>query len=318
MSQVSTGCLSFCMAITTAIVSTQSLAFCVEPDNLQALLKDEANGNAVSRMLPIGSQPVDDASAWQAGMIKVDNTWTSIEELAISENNADYRAMREELQNNPQKHLLLARWCALHQFPELARAHYFGVLALDGDNLEARKYVRHVLVGDTWIDQADLQIAQRAMHQTLEKLDDWTPKVSAIVQSLHSGRTKVMTEALRDLDALDTTAALPALELFASNVDDDLAKPLIRKITSHKSAESCAALIRIALAHPSAEVRTLAADAIRKYPESYYVPDLLSMLSSEIQVENQLVMQPNGNIGLVTLFEANCRIENNFSGLKNL
>jgi Pretoxin HINT domain len=277
-------------------------AICAEPDSLQAVLEKESNGTAVNRRLPTGSQPLDDASAWQAGMLKIQDQWRSIEELSQSESHDAYKAKREEHKYNPQRHLVLARWCALNQLPDLARAHYFGVLALDPNNLEARKYLKHVLIGDSWVEQAELKTAQEKLQQNFDKLDQYTPRIRSIAQGLTSGRTKVMSDALSELENIETLEALPALELFASNVDDDLAKPIVRKIVQERSPETCAALVRIALAHPSPEIKKIAVDAIRKYPEAYYIPDLLGMLSSEIKVENQLVMQPNGNFGLITLF----------------
>ena len=298
---------SLCGTVSPVKVSTlsiSSVAMCSEPESLQAVLEKEAAGTSVNRRIPTGSQPLDDASAWQAGMIKVLDKWHLIEELSQSESNIDYGAKREELKDNPQRHLILAHWCVLHQLPELARAHYFGVLAVDANNLEARKYLKHVLVGDTWVEQSELKMAQEKLQQNFEKLDQWTPKIRSIAQDLTSGRTKLMSEALSELAKIDTQEALPALELFASNVDDDLAKPIVRKIVQERSPESCAALVRIALAHPSVEIQKIAVDAIRKYPEAYYIPDLLGMLASEIRIENQLVMQPNGNVGLITLFRS--------------
>ncbi len=302
-------CLANCIPFATLLISISPTALspsalCAEPEKLQTVLEKEAKGTLVNRRLPTGSQPLDDASAWQAGMLKVHGEWQSIEELSHTEHDDAYKAKREELNNNPKRHLILARWCALNKLPELARAHYFAVLSLDANNLEARKYVKHVLVGDTWVEQAELKDAQQRLHQDFEKLEDWTPRIKSIAQDLKSGRPKIMSEALDALEKIDTKEALPALEFFASNVDDDLAKPIVRKIVKERSPESCAALVRIALAHPSVDIQKIAVDAIRKYPEAYYVPDLLGMLSSEIKIENQLVMQPNGNIGLVTLFRS--------------
>ncbi len=292
------------MVSTISMVLLAATAYGSEPEKLQTLLEKEASGVSVNRRLPTGSQPQDTLSAWQAGMIKVGDEWHSIEELTDSANEDAYKAKREELKNAPQGHLKLARWCVHQKLSELARAHYFAVIAADPNNLEARQYVKHVLVGDTWFEQNDLQSAQQAMQQTFDQLEEWTPKVKLIMQNLQSGRAQVMNEALDELEKVDTKEALSALELFASNVDDDLAKPLIRKIAKDRSEESCAALVRIALSHPSAEVRSIATDSIRSYPEAFYVPTLLGMLSSEIQIENQLVVQPNGNVGLVTLFRS--------------
>ena len=295
--------LRFTRTVSTfSVALVSALAFGSEPEKLQTLLEKEASGVSVNRRLADGSQPQDSASAWQAGMLKLGDAWQSIDELSKSTGNDAYLAKREEIKNSPQAHLKLARWCVHQQLPELARAHYFGVLATEPNNLEARAYVKHVLVGDTWFAQADLDSAQQKMRNTFDSLEEWTPKIKVIVQKLRSGRTNEMNEAIEELERVDTKTALSALEFFASNVDDDLAKPLIRKIVKERSQESCAALVRIALSHPSAEVQAIAVEAIRKYPEAYYVPDLVGKLSGEIQIENQLVVQPNGNIGLVTVF----------------
>lgn len=295
--------LRFTRTVSTfSVALVSALAFGSEPEKLQTLLEKEASGVSVNRQLADGSQPPDSVSAWQAGMIKLGDAWQSIDELSRSTGNDAYLAKREEIKNSPQAHLKLARWCVHQQLPELARAHYFGVLAAEPNNLEARAYVKHVLVGDTWFAQADLDSAQQEMRNTFDSLEEWTPKIKLIVQELQSGRAQAMSDAIAELEKVDTKSALSALEFFASNIDDDLAKPLIRKIVKERSQESCAALVRIALAHPSADVQAIATEAIRKYPEAYYIPDLVGTLSGEIQVENQLVVQPNGNIGLVTVF----------------
>jgi hypothetical protein len=65
-------------------------------------------------------------------------------------------------------------------------------------------------------------------------------------------------------------------------------------------------------------VRAITVEAIRKYPEGYYIPDLLGMLSSEIQIENQLTIQPNGNIGLVSLFRSELQNRKQLQRAQNL
>ena len=274
---------------------------CSEPLDLETLLKSESAGESVNRRVLNTMAPADPFSAWQAGMVKQSDQWKFYDQLATGKKESEYLAKREELKGSPQKHRILAKWCVLHDLPGRARAHFYGVLSSASNNLEAREYLGHLYVGDSWVDRSDLEVAQHGMRKTLESFDDWVPKIKSIVIDLHSGRSKVMTKAFEALDRIDSEAALPSLEVFASNVDDDLAKPLIRKIASVRSRDSCLALVRIALAHPSASIRSITAEAIRKYPQSHYVPELLSMLAGETQVDNRLVMQPNGTVGLETL-----------------
>jgi hypothetical protein len=297
--------LAFAIALLFGLRVSQAQA----PDlnALNAMLAKEASGELVDRRLANVSQPQNDAAAWQAGMVKVGNDWLPMEQLDSKPGQvaADgYLEKRNDLlKEGPQGHLKLARWCVRHKLPEQARAHYFGVLVADTNHLEARQFLGHRLVGDQWVEQEDLQIAQQETHLTLRQLELWTPKLASIVRDLQSAHLTTKTKALQKLASLDAEEVLPALELFAAHIDDDLAKPLIRKITGIRSKAACQALVRVALSHPSAEVRRVSADAIRQYPESYFVPQLLSMLAKEIAIENRLIMQGNGSIGMVTVVE---------------
>ncbi len=272
-----------------------------EPNDLQTVLEQEASGVAVNRRLSNVSQPRDEASAWHGGLIKCDEQWQSIEALTSNSVIEQYVSKRAELSDRPQSHLILARWCARQKLTDRARAHYFGVLIHDPNNMEARNFLGHVFIGDTWVDQTDLSLSQQNLREKLTQLDDWIPTVQESVKKLGSSDARVTRVGLAELEKMDVAAALPALELLASNVDDDLARPLIRKIAGLKSRDACEALVRIALAHASDDVRRITATAIVEYPESFFVPQLLAMLSGEIKVVNQLVMHPNGNVGLETL-----------------
>ena len=276
--------------------------FSNDPESLESVLKKESSGQPVIRKLAEGVQPVHESDGWHAGMIKSENGWKSLDQLSSNQKDDEYLKKREELAGQPQRDLELARWCAKQQFVDRSRAHYFGVLSKESNNLEARKYLGHVLVDDSWIDQTELKNAQLKMRQTLDTLDIWVPKLKEIVKDLQSGHSKEMIAALRKLDKIDTQTALPALEFFACNIDADLAKPLIKKIASVRTQDACNALIQVAIVHPSGEIRTIACESIRKYPDWNYVPELLNLMSSEIAVENRLVMQPNGNVSLVSLF----------------
>ncbi len=277
-----------------------------DPEILSATLKQESEGKAVDRRQSVkkqalGSTHVDDLSRWHAGLVQQDQSWKPIEELSLDSSQEAYEKKRAEIGLHPDRHLMLARWCRRNDLPDQARAHYFGVIVNSPNHREAREFLGHVLVGANWVDQTELAAQQRAVRLYLDQLEDSVPGVKRIVEDIHSGVSKRMLRAFEDLEKLDGASNLAALEFFSSNIDDDLAKPLIRKIAKLRSADACAALVRIAIAHPSNEVRSLAADRIREYPKHYYVPQLLSMLSTETELSSRLVMHPNGTIGMETL-----------------
>lgn len=304
--------------IASTIVSPFTSLTAAEPNGLQSVLAQEAAGEAVDRRLTSGSQPNDNATAWHSGLVKLGAQWQKIEELSSTAALEEYISKRDELMSRPQAHLILARWCANHQLTDRARAHYFGVLTNDPHNAEARKYLGHVLVGETWVSQVELESSRQNLRNNLTKLEQWVPPLQEIVKQLSSNDAATTRRALAELEAVDTVAALPALELFASNVDDDLSQPLIRKIAGLKSREACEALVRIALAHTSNEVRQRTATAIAQYPKEFFVPQLLDMLSGEIEVVNLLVMRPNGSIGLETLMSQELRNRKQVQRLQKL
>lgn len=273
------------------------------PSPLAAILEREADGQSVDRsgLLESNSLAEDEAAAWHAGRFKVGDRWCTVDELTSSGVADAYQSKRREWEGDPQRHYKLARWCAQHGYHDQARAHFYGVLIDAPNHAEARKALGHVQIGDQWIDSAELKAAQAKTKQMFAQLDEWVPKLADIAKGLRSHSAAVKTRALNDLDKVDADKALPALEMFAINVDDDLAMPMIRRIASVRSRDACQALVRIALAHPSAAVRRKASETIRTYPETLYVPELLGMLSGEIEVENRLVMHPGGHIGLTTL-----------------
>ena len=214
---------------------------------------------------------------------------------------ATYTAQRDKLQGRGEYHLAMARWCARQQMPERARAHYFGVLAQQANHPEARQYLGHTLLGDQWIAVDHLAAQQQQLREYLQQLNEWTPELQDMVTKLKSDNPRLTREGLQELQALDASQALPALEFFASNLDDDLAHPLLRRIAELRSPEACQAVVRVALSNPHSRIQQLATQTLREYPQAFYVPYLLSMLSGELEFQQQLVMRPDGHIGVQVL-----------------
>ncbi len=249
----------------------------------------------------------DDSTPWRDGRFKLQDSWLTAEELSEKHKDTEYEQVREAQSVGSDSDLALARWCNLNHRTDRARAHYFNFLLTNPNHLEARQNLKHVLVDGNWVDRDSLDVARRSFQEQLNDLEEWTPVLRGILSEIKSGNTKRMAAALKRLDNMDAEAALPALALFAANVDKDLAKPLIGRIELIKSQDACMALARVALAHPDPSVQQTAAQAIKQYPEHFYVPELLGYLQTDMQVAKKLVMYPDGNITLETVVSGELR-----------
>jgi hypothetical protein len=292
--------------ITITILTLPRIGQSQESIGMGAILQREASGQSVDRRK---SNDVfsDNFSAWQAGFVMLNDRWMSAQDAIELKGDQLYLEKRTELDNHPNKHAVLAKWCVAHKLPDQARAHYYQTLVHDPNHLEARNFLGHVRFGETWVEEKAFADSKDVIQQKLGLLDDWVPKIKNIVLDLKSGHPKQMSNALKQLDGIDADEAMGSLEFFAANIDDDLSKPLIRKIASVRSREACLSLVRIALNHPSAEIHSLASESIQRYPLEHYVPELLNMLVSETDIENRIVMHANGNVGLDTLFRNELR-----------
>ncbi len=268
---------------------------------LEQLLKCEAAGKSVDRRSIVQLQPQSDWAAWQAGLVKTDQGWLAPDRLSDVHSDSAYNKKRDEAGNDIESHVKLARWCRENHRENLARAHYFAVLAENPDHEESRKFFGHIQVGGEWIDANELKAKQQAVRKDVAAFERTAAKLQKILEDLASSNTSTLASALDRLDALDGQSALPAIALAAMRVDDDLAQPLVRKIAQVKSPDACLALVRLACFHPSTSIRQLALKNLKTYRLEMYVPTLLSQLAGDVTVENQMIMRPNGHVSLETI-----------------
>ncbi|MEM7476262.1 MAG: polymorphic toxin-type HINT domain-containing protein [Planctomycetota bacterium] len=279
-----------------------------EPNELSRtvkVLEAESAGKSVNRRSTItnaGQVPIKDPpSAWQAGMVRGSQDWQPIEELKTEAKFANYYQKRVELRDKPGGQLFLARWCAKNELPQRATAHYSSVLAANPNQLEARKFLDHVRIGDQWLErQAALDI-QKESKQILADLEQWVPKLKRIASDIQSKNAKVNLRGLKKLEDIQDKSAIPALELFASDLDDEIANICVKKIAKFNSYPACTALMRIAIQRPISEARDRAIAALKRFPEQMVVPELLKGLVTEKQVRTQLTVRPDGRLALSSL-----------------
>ena len=284
---------------------------------LERLLAAEAKGQPVDRRANTNPKAGLD-SAWQAGLLQRDGQLVAMENLKANDVDRQYQEKRRELFGKPDWHEKLALWCIQNKMPERARAHYFALIARNPNHEQARKFLGHVRVGNRWFDKNDMDWAKNRAQEAMDSLDRWFKPIHSVVLLLHRKDTRASQKAFKKLDEIQDPKSIHALEFFASNVDDDFAKPLVNKLTEFRSQESCLSLLRIALSTGSSELRTFVTRKIRTYPQEMYLPELLPLLQGDTEVASQIIAQPNGKLALVTLVAKELQGEKHVRKIQNM
>lgn len=273
------------------------------PNRISDILKDEAAGKPVDRrvLLAMTVDSNKSQAEWQAGRLQVNTGWESIENLSQrSEELHSYEAKREELSQSREMHLELARWCARKQFTSRARAHYETVLRSNPNLLEAREFLGHVQIGVDWVEKDTAEQAAARAREIVRNIGQWAPVFARTLKKVQSKRAAISVQGLEELEQIDASQTLPVLELIACCAEDDIARLCLKKIATLRTEEACLALVRIAVAREVSSTRNAAIAALKEYPESIYVPELLDCLAGSIEIRSAIVSRPNGRLELST------------------
>lgn len=282
--------------------------FSAEPDvakldiALEKALQSEAQGVPVNRKQSLETSSDIPPVRWHSGDILRDGQWISFADLgtASDESIDKYQAKRSEFQRHPDYHRIMARWCALNDLPQLAKAHYYGVLSASPNDVDAHAAIGDQRVLNRWYSSDELATAKTKSLRLLEQLDTWVPKIGKLAAKLRESRSTEKLASIEAFERIQREDAIPALEFFALNAAGDAKQLLIKTISRLRSSEACLSLARIALRDSESEAGQAAIRELRTYPDEMYVPELLQLLSSA-RIESELVAAPNGKMALVTL-----------------
>ncbi|WP_231691058.1 polymorphic toxin-type HINT domain-containing protein [Aureliella helgolandensis] len=256
-------------------------------DSLNNVLQREAAGGSVDRRAALSDvDPANAAANWQAGRIEVGERWVEVEELedqASSRLWDEYVLRRDRAPLNVQTHRALALWCMRKQLAPQARAHWNGVLQSLPDDLEARRALGHQRIDDRWYPREAVMAAQVAGKQYLADLTQWMPKMRRLAGRVQTSSTRQQQAALDELQGIQDSTAIAALEITAAQLSDQYALPFIQQIAEQQSQAACLALCRIALEAPQSKRGELAIAAVRGYAKEFYAAELLSLLMTPAQ-----------------------------------
>ena len=213
----------------------------------------------------------------------------------------DYVAKRNESPDTAAGHLSLARWCESRGLNEQARAHYSNLLDFQPDNAEARSKLDFRRQNGVWVTEEEQRQIVEEAKQVAKSIETWSPVVARIRDGLQSSAERARKEAEQELTRIEDVNAIPVLERTLSAASENRAVKLINKLSDWRDPQATRSLARQSIYSPWEAVRQLAAHKLPGRPYEEYVPNLLDMLRSAVQV-NSTVFRANGQLVLREFF----------------
>ena len=279
---------------------------------VRAALLSEASGKGPDRdqLLREALEKKSDyaPARWHSGYVRQGHEWLAVEQVAkrasLDERLAEYRKLRQQQTFEPAGELTLARWCRDHGLSSEARAHWMRVLTAQPQNPEALAalgvawYEGQLLTRDQIEQARKSQSKTRHSRATVSKrekdwMDYWEPRVAKWRRLLESDEEKPGPSMREDLVAVKDPAAIHALGTLLVTRSQDaknekayqtLSLGLVTLLDYSSEPWATGQLVRHAVDHPIAEVRTAAADALKNRPKEACVPLLLGRIRLPIEV----------------------------------
>ncbi len=251
----------------------------------------------------------------QAGRIHRNGEWVEISTLKDEELTPKlkkYLEMRSQYNDDDVNgHQVLAKWCERSGLKDQAKAHWSAITELDPNNNEAHSALGHQRLGNQWVTETEIEEAKALQNRQLQAVKKWTPQINKIVQRLQSEDSATKLKAIAELETIDDQDAVYALQFAALQVDESIAMPLVDAILRFRSKQACAALCQIALKNPHSNVGLTAINGLKAYDEHFYVPDLLNMLQTPVEVKQHLFRLPTGELALQQLISTESQFQKN-------
>ena len=276
---------------------------------LRSLLAKQANGEEVDRSVILnGRDDLQNEERWNAGQVYVKGKWIDSAQLTedlITPKLQEYLARRDVSELNMDAHRRLARWCELNSLSQQGKAHWLAITDSSSDDAEARAALGHRKIGDAWYTKEQFNEVDSIMTKRLKDIENWYPKLVKIANELSSNDTKTKSKAVQLLKKIESDDSASAMGLLITQVSPEEAMPFVTALRRLDSREACLALSRVALLTQSGPAFDSAIEGLKEYRTEFYVPELLSLLHDETQLQQRVSMRDNGQIVVEQLWIAN-------------
>ncbi len=275
---------------------------------VQSALKSELAGDNQQRHAELRqalAQSPDVPSAhWQSGQVRVGKSWETPTEVNQSAKRdrrlAEYRSKRDAAGNSAADQAALARWCRAKGLVEQQRAHWWQVLQLQPNNLEA--------IQALGLQPQQGMLATREQVQKIrlvkQATERWRPWVAKWRRAAERRDPPPTTLKQRIANISDSEEMLGLERAIWQQVGADRNKRLYREmllslmqmLRDNPYPAAAESQVRHAVLCDSADVRTAAIEGLKRHPLDHYVPLLLSVLQSPIEANTQYAVDAMGHL----------------------
>lgn len=271
--------------------------------DVRSILRAEQNGSLTDRerlLKPIlNSENAPDEAYWQAGFIRQGDDWISVRDRPLTSQQEaqlnEYAKVRSQVEDSPENHWQLARWCYQHELFEQCRAHLMAILLDHPDHAGLREMLGYQKIGNRWMNAEDYEAAVREADLLAKELAEWGPQVASIRDDLTNPVLLKRNGAKTRLKDIRDVAAIPALEMILLPASDKAAALCVEQLCEIDHRRASIALCKAAMFLPdsSAATKQAAIEELKTRPYEDYVPVLLNQLSTPFTDRIKVVTRTN-------------------------
>ena len=194
--------------------------------------------------------PEHPAAHWLDGQVLVNQQWVRIEETPYvfvrDHKYQEYLRRRSKCADTAWSQFQLGDWCKRRGLTEQARAHFTRAIEIYPDHAMVRSRLGYVRVRNERRTSAEIKETKHPRTNVSSDYTQWRFKITMILQDVSAADPEQAQKAREELLAIDTPAAIPALEWLAApgGPTGILATEAIGRI---RGPEASLALARLAL-----------------------------------------------------------------------
>lgn len=260
---------------------------------------------------------------WHLGQVFFQGKWRSILNVGqlVSHDPRwqEYQGRVAALDDSPQAHAALARWCHDQGLESEDKWHWTKVLQADPDHREAlgslglKRYQ-----GGLYTEQQIAELRER-QEQAEKDFKRFRRQFKRLVSLAERGTPEQHAHNMAEIAAVNDPAAVDALMHVVVNINSkesrliaklgkvdaeqfiaEVSQAVIAALGNMPEHQATLKLVEIAVLAPQAEVRHSAAEALRYRPQTSYMPLLMASLAAPVESSFSIDVSANG---LVTVVE---------------
>ena len=235
---------------------------------------------------------------WLAGHLQDANGWTTaaLVEQSRTEDRLlqEYAQRRETCADDALSRLRLANWCRDHGMPDRERLHLTELVNSHGPNPAVMSRLGMIKFRGQWIAEETLD-EFRQMDDRKRRIErKWKPVFAEWKGDLKAGDDDAYERLAERLAQVNDGDALPILEEVISAQGERAALAMIERLDALPIQKATESLVRHAVSSEYDAVRSAAVEALKKRPQTNYIPMLLAGMVDPLEIE---VEYPYGNVG---------------------